>query len=797
MDQKALDQCPPLTKLAALKHKFLQQDDLRSYERPKRKISSPPRDDDPSSKRLRIKFRRGREDGECENDTVLDESPPPRLKSSEPSIRQRSTGDEDHQENEFTSDAVFYKPWLDHLRLKRLRLGDGEDPPSSSSSPSVDDIAALTLIQFSRDKRQTKPQTLIPQPQTPTLIPQPQTQRLKPQPQTLKPQSQPQPHTETETTEPQGTTCDLFECSVCGKGFTSYQALGGHKASHRVKPPQPLVENAGEKTREKLLAPSGKIHKCSICHVLFPTGQALGGHKRRHYEGVLGGHKHEVVLKLSPNQEQSLSVSDNVVNGLNQEEVVPSSDKCSLSDASTGKKWLDLELSLRKSEGVVDADHRPSQEEVAVEENKWSPSSNGSGVTNVSDPEQSQRRLIDLNIPLSPESDESGSGEVEEVESTAKYKTRRGMALLTQLKHILTKVNQVSPSMPVSVLKKQLEFAMQDYEDGLQVDDNVVIQNLLEKIERNFSTTCDQDTYSERFIKALEQIRREEDDAALVETGYESSQHSQGVDEDSFSQHRFLEGLGQKEEEGFGYGAVSTKTGLESSVQSQRQRSGDDGDCFSEQSSSFVETNGRGEKKLGGYAENDAFIELLLENIVQSRLQQRLSSSDDDVKAPSSSSSSSLSEVEIATRSHKKEPQKQPKPKPQMLPKSDAYKCSVCGKEFTSFQALGGHKATSHRVKPLLNDSGEKTGPKTLAPSGKIHQCSVCHKLFPTGPSLGGHKRLHYQGDKLSPSGNADVATNVSDPKQSLEGLVDVNEVPSRGDLVEVKSAKIKFFNFI
>ncbi|EOA36499.1 hypothetical protein CARUB_v10011173mg [Capsella rubella] len=694
MDQKALDQCPPLTKLAALKHKFLQQDDLRSYERPKRKISSPPRDDDPSSKRLRIKFRRGREDGECENDTVLDESPPPRLKSSEPSIRQRSTGDEDHQENEFTSDAVFYKPWLDHLRLKRLRLGDGEDPPSSSSSPSVDDIAALTLIQFSRDKRQTKPQTLIPQPQTPTLIPQPQTQRLKPQPQTLKPQSQPQPHTETETTEPQGTTCDLFECSVCGKGFTSYQALGGHKASHRVKPPQPLVENAGEKTREKLLAPSGKIHKCSICHVLFPTGQALGGHKRRHYEGVLGGHKHEVVLKLSPNQEQSLSVSDNVVNGLNQEEVVPSSDKCSLSDASTGKKWLDLELSLRKSEGVVDADHRPSQEEVAVEENKWSPSSNGSGVTNVSDPEQSQRRLIDLNIPLSPESDESGSGEVEEVESTA-------------------------------------------------------------------------------------------------------NQHSQGVDEDSFSQHRFLEGLGQKEEEGFGYGAVSTKTGLESSVQSQRQRSGDDGDCFSEQSSSFVETNGRGEKKLGGYAENDAFIELLLENIVQSRLQQRLSSSDDDVKAPSSSSSSSLSEVEIATRSHKKEPQKQPKPKPQMLPKSDAYKCSVCGKEFTSFQALGGHKATSHRVKPLLNDSGEKTGPKTLAPSGKIHQCSVCHKLFPTGPSLGGHKRLHYQGDKLSPSGNADVATNVSDPKQSLEGLVDVNEVPSRGDLVEVKSAKIKFFNFI
>uniref|UniRef100_A0A1D1Y3S0 Zinc finger protein ZAT10 n=1 Tax=Anthurium amnicola TaxID=1678845 RepID=A0A1D1Y3S0_9ARAE len=69
-----------------------------------------------------------------------------------------------------------------------------------------------------------------------------------------------------------------FSCSVCGKAFTSYQALGGHKASHR-KPLAPPTE-------ETDAAPSlgaGRPHQCSVCHKVFPTGQALGGHKRCHY----------------------------------------------------------------------------------------------------------------------------------------------------------------------------------------------------------------------------------------------------------------------------------------------------------------------------------------------------------------------------------------------------------------------------------------------------------------------------------------------------------------------------------
>ncbi|GFP88629.1 zinc finger protein azf2 [Phtheirospermum japonicum] len=81
---------------------------------------------------------------------------------------------------------------------------------------------------------------------------------------------------------PSAAAVNSYKCSVCGKAFPSYQALGGHKASHRAKPPT-ATEDGGS------AAAAPKLHECSVCHKAFPTGQALGGHKRRHYEGVIGG----------------------------------------------------------------------------------------------------------------------------------------------------------------------------------------------------------------------------------------------------------------------------------------------------------------------------------------------------------------------------------------------------------------------------------------------------------------------------------------------------------------------------
>ncbi|XP_073034493.1 zinc finger protein ZAT6-like [Primulina eburnea] len=89
----------------------------------------------------------------------------------------------------------------------------------------------------------------------------------------------------------------FYKCSVCSKSFSSYQALGGHKASHRVKPPVAATSSDDSNLSTSAsthasniypLNPSGRLHACSICNKTFPTGQALGGHKRRHYEGKIG-----------------------------------------------------------------------------------------------------------------------------------------------------------------------------------------------------------------------------------------------------------------------------------------------------------------------------------------------------------------------------------------------------------------------------------------------------------------------------------------------------------------------------
>lgn len=74
----------------------------------------------------------------------------------------------------------------------------------------------------------------------------------------------------------------IYKCSVCDKAFQSYQALGGHKASHRKSFNQALSSGGGDDGQPTT---SVKSHVCSICLKSFGTGQALGGHKRCHYEG--------------------------------------------------------------------------------------------------------------------------------------------------------------------------------------------------------------------------------------------------------------------------------------------------------------------------------------------------------------------------------------------------------------------------------------------------------------------------------------------------------------------------------
>lgn len=81
-----------------------------------------------------------------------------------------------------------------------------------------------------------------------------------------------------------------YKCETCKKTFRSYQALGGHRASHKkikllsTTPTNYELEQRNAGISSSMVADK-KTHECPVCFRVFSSGQALGGHKRTHVTG--------------------------------------------------------------------------------------------------------------------------------------------------------------------------------------------------------------------------------------------------------------------------------------------------------------------------------------------------------------------------------------------------------------------------------------------------------------------------------------------------------------------------------
>ncbi|XP_049409038.1 zinc finger protein ZAT18-like [Solanum stenotomum] len=94
----------------------------------------------------------------------------------------------------------------------------------------------------------------------------------------------------------------FYECKTCKKQFESFQALGGHRASH--KKPKLVLPSDSIKSKTKK-------HECSYCGEEFVLGQALGGHMRKHRDKLMEKPKETNTAEFLKTKEKIETESEN------------------------------------------------------------------------------------------------------------------------------------------------------------------------------------------------------------------------------------------------------------------------------------------------------------------------------------------------------------------------------------------------------------------------------------------------------------------------------------------------------
>ncbi|XP_074589810.1 uncharacterized protein LOC141845655 [Curcuma longa] len=100
------------------------------------------------------------------------------------------------------------------------------------------------------------------------------------------------------------------------------------------------------------------------------------------------------------------------------------------------------------------------------------------------------------------------------------------------------------------------------------------------------------------------------------------------------------------------------------------------------------------------------------------------------------------------------------------------FECRTCGRQFDTFQALGGHRTSHARPRPTA------TLAKPPQKANRAHACPVCGATFLMGQALGGHMRRHRLGSKEDGA----AAMTSSTMRKQLQWL-DLNLPPVETEL--------------
>ncbi|CAN4099392.1 unnamed protein product [Withania somnifera] len=129
------------------------------------------------------------------------------------------------------------------------------------------------------------------------------------------------------------------------------------------------------------------------------------------------------------------------------------------------------------------------------------------------------------------------------------------------------------------------------------------------------------------------------------------------------------------------------------------------------------------------------------------------------------------------------------------------FQCTTCNKNFHSYHALGGHRASHKRIKgcenvyvdiehsqnqdadskliknssnnsSTIDEFGEKVETSCMSNKLKGYECPICFKIFQSGQALGGHKRSHLIVASKR-NNNKDII--IQKPTQEIRDFLDLN----------------------